>query len=343
MGLSLEIHEQPVAVGRLLERAAPAAADLAAEVRRRELPYVLIAARGSSDHAAVYAQYALGVQAQIPVALATPSVISRYGGTPRMQQALVLGISQSGRSPDVVGVLAEARRQGALTAAITNEPDSPMAHTADHLLALDAGPEEAVAATKTYTTELAAIALLAASLADDDGRAATELAAVPEAMSRALEADARAAELAQAHRSMSECVVLGRGYNLATALEWALKLKELTYVRAQAYSTADFQHGPVASLEPASHLLAVNAAGPMQDDLANLVAQLSTERGADCLVVSGSQLTGAQQLPFPDTLPEWLSPLVAILPAQLFCYHLALAKGLSTEAPRGLSKVTLTR
>jgi glucosamine--fructose-6-phosphate aminotransferase (isomerizing) len=343
MGLRSEIREQPAAVERLLHGAEQPAAELASEVRRRKIPYVLIAARGSSDHAAVYAQYALGVQAQLPVALAAPSVISRYGGAPRMERALVLGISQSGRSPDVVGVLAEARRQGALTAAITNEPDSPLAHEATHLLPLAAGPELAVAATKTYTTELAAIALLAASLASDDGQAAAELASVPEVMAHALDAEAEAERLALTHRSMGECVVLGRGYNLATALEWALKLKELAYVRAQAYSTADFQHGPVASLEPDSDLLAVDARGPMQVDLADLVARLSGQRGARCLVAAGSRVPGAELLPFPDTLPEWLSPLVAIVPAQLFCYHLALAKGLSTEAPRGLSKVTLTR
>jgi glucosamine--fructose-6-phosphate aminotransferase (isomerizing) len=144
------------------------------------------------------------------------------------------------------------------------------------------------------------------------------------------------------HRLMDGCVVLGRGYNLATALEWALKLKELAYVRAQAYSTADFQHGPVASLEPGSDLLAVDAQGPMQADLVDLVARLSDQRGARCLVAAGAPVPGAELLPFPDILPEWLSPLVAIVPAQLFCYHLTLTKGLSTESPRGLHKVTLT-
>jgi glucosamine--fructose-6-phosphate aminotransferase (isomerizing) len=342
MGLRDEIREQPAAVERLLRAAAQPAAELASEVRERRIPYALIAARGSSDHAAVYAQYALAVQARLPVALATPSVISRYGGTPRMEQALVLGISQSGRSPDVVGVVSAARDQGALTAAITNDPDSPLADAADHLLPLSAGPELAVAATKTYTTELAAIALLAASLAADDGQAGAQLASVPEVMARALTAEPDAERLALAHRSMEECVVLGRGYNLATALEWALKLKELAYVRAQAYSTADFQHGPVASLEPGSDLLAVDALGPMQADLVDLVARLSGQRGARCLVAAGAPVPGAELLPFPDILPEWLSPLVAIVPAQLFCYHLTLAKGLSTESPRGLHKVTLT-
>lgn len=342
MTLRDEILEQPQVVERLLERGAEPIATLAEEVRRRRIPYVIMAARGSSDHAAVYGQYALGVQAGMSVALATPSVLSRYGARPDMHAALVIGVSQSGRSPDVVGVLTEARRQGALTAAITNDPHSPLAETAEHVLPLGAGPELAVAASKTYTAQLMTVAMLAAALAHEGGAATRQLAGVPAAMRRALESEARAEELARAHRSMTSCVVLGRGYNLATALEWALKLKELASVLAHAYSTADFEHGPVASLDPGSALLAVSAEGPMAADLATLAERLISERGARVLALSGTPLPGAEQLPFPDELPEWLSPLTAIVPAQLFCYHLTLAKGLSTEAPRGLHKVTLT-
>ena len=343
MALRAEILEQPDVVERLLRDAARPIDELAAAVRARRVPYVVMAARGTSDHAAVYGQYALGVRAGLSVALATPSVLSQYGARPDMHAALVIGVSQSGRSPDVVGVVSEARRQGALTAAITNDAGSPLAEAAEHVLPLNAGPELAVAASKTYTAELATLAILAAALADDGGAARRELDAVPDAMRRALANEERAAELAQAHRSMTNCVVLGRGFNLATALEWALKLKELAYVRAHAYSTADFEHGPVAGLESGGRLLAVSASGPMADDLAALIGRLERERDAKVLVLSGAPVGGAQQLPFPDDLPEWLSPLTAIPPAQLFCYHLTRAKGLSTEAPRGLHKVTLTR
>jgi glucosamine--fructose-6-phosphate aminotransferase (isomerizing) len=343
MGLRSEILEQPEVAARLLADAVEPLRVLAAEMWRRRIGHAVIAARGSSDHAAVYGQYALGVQAGLSVALATPSVISRYGAAPHMASALVIGVSQSGRSPDVVGVVAEARRQGALTAAITNDPQSPLAMAAEHLLPLDAGVERSIAATKTYTAELLMIAMLAATLADDGGHARRDLALVSAAMRRALDSEAAAEALAHRHRSMTDCVVLGRGYNLATALEWALKLKELAYVRAHAYSTADFQHGPVASLEPGGQLLAVSARGPMADDLDELVELLHGERKAAVLTLSDVQIHDAERLPFGDDLPEWLSPLVAILPAQLFCYHLALAKGLSAEAPRGLHKVTLTR
>ncbi|MDQ2940616.1 MAG: SIS domain-containing protein, partial [Chloroflexota bacterium] len=286
-------------------------------------------------------QYALGVQAQLAVALATPSVISRYGAHPRMSEALVLGVSQSGRSPDVVSVVAEARQQGALTAGITNDSDSPLAQAAEWTLPLLAGAELSIAATKTYTAELLVIAMLASALSmRSEGR--DELQAVPDAMRRALEAEDVVAVTVQRHRSIEQCVVLGRGFNLATTLEWALKLKELTYVRAHAYSTADFQHGPVASLERGGHLLAIAPRGAMTNELWAVLERLRAERDAELIAISSDDIEGIDRLPHADDLPEWLSPITAILPAQLFCYHLAREKGLDWETPRGLNKVTLT-
>lgn len=341
MALRSEIGEQPHVAARLLADGAPQVDRLAEAALTRGIAFALIAARGTSDHAAVYAQYALGVQAELAVALATPSVISRYAARPRMGQALVLGISQSGRSPDVVSVVAEARQQGAITAAITNDPGSPLAQTAEWTLPLLAGPELSVAATKTYTAELLVIAMLAAALSNRS-EARDQLQAVPDAMRHALEAEDAAALVAQRHRSMEQCVVLGRGFNLATALEWALKLKELTYVRAHAYSTADFQHGPVASIEPGAHLLAIAPPGAMSDELWALLERLRAERDAELISISSHAIEGVDRIPHADDLPEWLSPITAILPAQLFCYHLAREKGIDWETPRGLSKVTLT-
>ncbi|MEP6679896.1 MAG: SIS domain-containing protein [Chloroflexota bacterium] len=342
MALRDEIGEQPEVAARLLGEGAAQVDRLAEEVRSRGIAFALIAARGTSDHAAVYAQYALGVQAELAVALATPSVISRYGARPRMGQALVLGISQSGASPDVVSVLAEARRQGALTAAISNDPASPLAEAAEWALPLLAGPELSIAATKTYTAELLVIAMLAAALSSrSDAR--DELRGVPAAMRNALEAEDAVALTAQRYRSMDQCVVLGRGFNLATALEWALKLKELAYVRAHAYSTADFQHGPVASVELGAHLLAIAPPGAMSDELWALLERLRADRDAALIAISSRAVEGVERLPSADDLPEWLSPITGILPAQLFCYHLAREKGIDWETPRGLNKVTLTR
>jgi glucosamine--fructose-6-phosphate aminotransferase (isomerizing) len=343
VGLRTEIGEQPAVLDRLLREGVKDLGPLLAAIRRRGGPaYVLIAARGTSDHAATYAQYALGHVSRLSVALAAPSLVTRYHTPPSVAGALVLGISQSGRSPDVVEVVADARRQGQLTAAITNDPSSPLAQAADHVIALRAGTEASVAATKTYTSELMAVAMLAAGLSESDAHA-SDLARVPEIVDAALAGEAAAESAAWSHRSMEDAVVLGRGFNLATALEWALKMKELGYVRAQGYSTADFQHGPAASLAPGSDLLAVSARGPLERELADVLARLDGSRGAHVLLVSGSGATDqADGIPFPDVLPEWLSPIPAIIPIQLFCYHLAVAKGLDFETPRGLQKVTLT-
>jgi glucosamine--fructose-6-phosphate aminotransferase (isomerizing) len=173
-----------------------------------------------------------------------------------------------------------------------------------------------------------------------------DLQGVPAAMRSALDEEEAAEAAARAHRSMADAVVLGRGYNYATALEWALKLKEMAYVRAQGYSTADFQHGPAASLPADGQVLAVSAQGPMRDELTEVLSNLQGERRARVLLATDDPPdagTGATVLPFPASLPEWLSPLAAIVPIQLFCYHLAREKGLDVESPRGLHKVTLTR
>jgi glucosamine--fructose-6-phosphate aminotransferase (isomerizing) len=341
MGLSDEIGAQPAISERLLQELPAELEPLAHAARKGQVSHVMIAARGTSDHAAIYAQYALGALARLPVALATPSLFSRYARPPKLAGALVIGISQSGRSPDVVAVVEEARRQGALTAAITNDPASALAAAAQHPLDLRAGTELSVAATKTYTAELLTIAMLAVALSEG-GDEREALQRIPDAQRGALGQADRASAMADAHTGLVDCAVLGRGFNLATAFEWALKLKELAYVRAQAYSSADFQHGPVASLAPGGDVLAVVADGPLAADTAELVARLRKDRRARVLVLSGEPLPGADHLPFPDTLPEWLSPLVDIIPAQLFTAALARAKGLDVERPRGLKKVTLT-
>ena len=181
--LSREIHEQPLVLGQLLEQERPADPAPGGAVRARQVDYVLIAARGTSDNAGRYAQYLLGANNRLVVALATPSLFSIYNQPPRLGNALVLGISQSGKSPDIVAVLAEARRQGALTAAFTNTPASDLAQEAEHVIELHAGPERAIAATKTYICELAAIALFSAVLSGEPERLES-LERIPEIVAR---------------------------------------------------------------------------------------------------------------------------------------------------------------
>jgi glucosamine--fructose-6-phosphate aminotransferase (isomerizing) len=345
MSLRDEILEQPAVLARWLETQMDAVRAVAAAIAGRDIEYVFLAARGTSDHAGVYAQYVWGSRNRLAVALAAPSLFTMYPQAPRVAKALVVGISQSGQSPDVVGVIAEGRRQGAVTLAVTNDPGSPLAHTAEFHLDVGAGREQAVAATKTYTAELLALAALSVALAGNDPADLAALARVPAAVQAALGLEETAAQLAEQHRAMGHCVVLGRGYNYATAQEWALKLKELTYVLADVYSTADFQHGPIAILEEGFPVLALAPGGAVFADQVALLRRLRDDYKADLLVVSDDdealRLTPAA-LRLPAGLPEWLTPLVAIVPAQLYCYHLTRAKGYDPEQPRTLRKVTLT-
>ncbi|HZI63343.1 MAG TPA: SIS domain-containing protein [Thermoanaerobaculia bacterium] len=344
MSLRSEIFEQPSVLARLLETQAGPARAIAAEVRRRGVGWVLVAARGSSDNAALYAKYLWGSWNGLAVALATPSLFTLYRTPPRLAGALVVGISQSGRSPDIVSVLAEGRRQGALTLAITNDPASPLAAEAALVLDTCAGPELAIAATKTYTAQLLAIALLAAAMRGD-GDPSAELERLPALVGEALGLDSTIAEAAGRYPAMTQCVVLGRGFNYATAYEWSLKLKELTYVIAEPYSSADFRHGPVAIVSRGFPILAVAPGGAVFADLLALLAELVAEQGAELVAISDQEPAlnlARTPLRLPAGLPEWLSPLVSIVPAQLFSYHLARAMGHDEEAPRGLRKVTRT-
>ncbi|HUQ44038.1 MAG TPA: SIS domain-containing protein [Candidatus Limnocylindria bacterium] len=343
MTLVDEIREQPQAAARFLDRQLANARSIAAHLARADPAFTLIAARGTSDHAAIYAQYVLGLRNRLPVALAAPSMFSLYDRPPRLDRAAVIAISQSGTSPDIVAVVDEARRQGAPSVAITNDASSPLAAAADHVLPLEAGPELAVAATKTYTAQLLAIAALSTGF-DATGRRDPDLDAVPGAIAAALATDDRAHDLAAAHAGAARAIVLGRGFEYATAREWALKLQELTQVMAHSWSSADFEHGPLALLEPALPVFAVVSNDVAGAALLDLLRRLRADHDAAVLAVTArADAADLDPLVAAAGLPPWLAPIASIVPAQLVAYHLARAKGLDTEQPRLISKVTLTR
>ena len=344
MSIHTEIFEQPDTMQNLLAKQQAEVSRIASEIRRREVGYVFLAARGTSDNAGRYANYLWGAHNGLPVALAAPSLFTFYGQPPHLKGALVVGVSQSGQSPDIVSVVAEGKKQGCLTLAITNAPDSPLAQTADLVIDVQAGVERAVAATKTYTAELMAMAMLSVALAGDQARGA-ELGHVPDWARQILGLEEQIERIAERYRYMERCVVIGRGFNYATAFEWSLKLKELTYVVAEPYSSADFQHGPIAMVERGFPVMAVAPRGAVYDSILPLLALLREQHRAELLVISDSaEALALAQSPIrlPSGIPEWLTPLVAILPAQLFCYHLTRAKGYDTEAPRTIRKVTET-
>ena len=345
MSLFSEITEQPQRIKSLLVSQRKNVEQIASAIQKHEIQYVFLAARGTSDNAGRYANYLLGAMNGLPLALATPSLFTYYKRPPLLKNALVIGVSQSGKSPDIVSVLDEGKRQGCLTLAITNEPNSPLTKGADFVFDVQAGAEKAVAATKTYTSELAAVAMLSTAL-HGNKRQWDELGKVSGWMKETLKLSDFISEVVQRYRYIDQTVVLGRGFNYATAFEWALKLKELSYIIAEPYSSADFSHGPIALVERGYPVMAVAPRGKVFDSMQQMLKRLHDDILAELVVISNNKkvLSLAQvALPIPIDVPEWLSPLISILPAQLFAYHLTRAKGYDTEHPRTIKKVTETR
>lgn len=344
-GMARDIAEQPEVLAGLLEPAPSAAiARAAAAIAERRPRHVVLTARGTSDHAALYAAYLIEIRLGLPAGLASPSSITVFGARPDLSQALVVGVSQSGRSSDLGEVLRVARESGALTLAVTNDPDSALATSADLSVDVGAGAERAVAATKTYTAELLALLMLVEGVRAGDGRLPTAervaLAGLPALAAQVL-ADGTPARLAPRYRFADRVVTTGRGYAYPTAREAALKLMETSYLAALAFSGADLLHGPLALFDPDVPVLAVVGGGPGGTAMRDVLARLG-ERRADVVVVAPSDVDGvATRIPVP-AVDERYAPLLDILPLQRLALALALARGEDPDAPRGLNKITST-
>jgi glucosamine--fructose-6-phosphate aminotransferase (isomerizing) len=347
--MAAEIREVPSIVRTQLTTAAASFEAVAEAIRAAKPDWVSIVARGTSDHAAIYARYLIETQLGWPVGLASPSVTTLYHAPTKWANGLVLAVSQSGRSPDLVAVVEAARRGGALTVAVTNAPDSPLEAAASLGLRCTAGEERAVAATKSYVAELAAVARIVASLAP-----ASELAGalprVPDVLAETLSAAeawlvGAGRELVAAIATAGRALVVSRGYNLATALETALKLKETGRIFAEGYSAADLEHGPIALAIAGFPTLAFRPDGPIGAAI-DPAAERSRSLGARTWVVGGLEVAGqpdALSVGALADLPECLTPLALILPGQLLAEAVAVRLRLSPDAPTGLHKVTLTR
>ncbi|SCE75849.1 glutamine--fructose-6-phosphate transaminase [Micromonospora haikouensis] len=342
--MAADISEQPAGYERLLSAEhAGAIAEVAAVVAQRRPRHVVFTARGTSDHAALYGAYLTEIRLGLPAGLASPSAVTLFGARPDLSDALVVGVSQSGGSPDLAEVLRTARASGALTLAVTNNPDSPLAGIAELSVDIAAGHERAVAATKTYTAELLALLLLVEGVRAGNGalpaaeRAA--LAALPELAARTLD-DPTPAQLAPRYRFAAQLVTTGRGYAYPTAREAALKLMETSYLPALAFSGADLLHGPLAMTDPDVPVLAVVGSGPGGRSMGEVLPRLG-ERRADVVVVGSADVQGATRMAVPE-VDERYAPLLDILPLQRLALALALARGEDPDAPRGLKKVTAT-
>jgi glucosamine--fructose-6-phosphate aminotransferase (isomerizing) len=342
--LEREINEQPDVIQGLLSLEMETARRIGTAIRDFDPAFVSIAARGTSDNAGRYAQYLFGIHAGLPVALATPSIHTLYDSPPNLGRALVIGISQSGQSEDVRQVITDARAQGALTVSITNTVGSPLDEAAEYQLPLHAGEEISVAATKSYTAQLTAIAMLVTAVTEKEDLQA-ELARLPAYITETLRLADPISGWIERYRYMERFVALGRGYNYCTAFEISLKIKELCYVIGEEYSEADFRHGPIAVIQPGFPAIVVAPSGETLSVLLDLLKQLN-ERRAECIVISNDETActyGQKFIFLPKTMPEWLSPVAAVVPGQLFALRLAEVKGHTVDQPRGLTKVTNTK
>jgi glucosamine--fructose-6-phosphate aminotransferase (isomerizing) len=344
-GMAADIAEQPSGYARLLDGPhAAAIAGVAAQIAARRPRHVVFVGRGTSDHAALYGAYLTEIRLGLPVASASPSAITLYGARPDFTDALVIGVSQSGGSPDLTEVLRVARENGGLTLAVTNNPGSPLAGAAELSVDVAAGHERAVAATKTYTAELLALLLLIEGVRGGDGTLPaderTALEKLPQLAEDALTGDGTAA-LAQRYRFASRMVTTGRGYAYPTARETALKLMETSYLPALSFSGADLLHGPLAMTDPDVPVLAVVGSGPGGRAMSEVVTRLA-ERRADVVTVGATDIPGASGRLAVAEVDERYSPLLDILPLQKLALELALARGEDPDAPRGLKKVTST-
>lgn len=336
-----EIREQPRVLGALLQGGRAGIERIAEDIQRACPVYGLLAARGSSDNAARYASYVLGARNGLTCALATPSVFTAYASPPSLRGSLTIGLSQSGKSPDVVCVVAEAARQGALTVSITNDEHSPLAQAARWVIPLHAGQEAAIPATKTYTAELMAIAMLSAALSGNE-QAWAVLDGVAEAVQNTIDLNP-SSERVEALREIQHVVVIGRGFNYASACEIALKISETSSVLAQPFSLADFLHGPITLLAPGTNVLLVAPSGVLDAQVAEFL-HVVRKRRVRLIVISDNRdvLSCAEMaLAIPST-PEWISPICAAVMGQLLSAALSDVRGQDPDSPRGLSKVTMT-
>lgn len=338
-----EILEQPRVLAACSALNKGKIQNLTAELRRKEIKNVVIAARGTSDHAAIYAKYCIEILTGKPVSLAAPSVVTLYGGRMDYKDTLVIGVTQSGMAEDVRQVLACANAQGALSVGITNNESSPVANESAYHLYCDAGPEMSVAATKTFTTQMLLLGLLAANWGGD-AKLVAALERMPGELQAVLDKSEAIIHSAGRYKFADQCFILARGLLYSVALEAALKIQETTYTSAKAYPISDFYHGPLAMVEKNTPVIVYCGNDAAKNDALDMVKRLRALE-ADILAVTSNEeisVYANETLLIPDALPM-AAPFHHVAAAQLFAYGLAIEKGLNPDAPRSLKKVTITK
>ncbi len=339
-----EIGSQPDVLERVLLENAEKVKKLCFEIKKRNIKFLYMAARGTSDHAAVYTKYIIETYTGIPVAFAAPSVITVYGGKPNLTDALVVGISQSGKAEDVLEVIRHARLQGALTASITNYDSSPLAVESEYHFSCYAGEEKSVAATKTFTAQMMVMAMITAELSDNDDLL-KELRQVPARLSELIKETDSINKVAGKFKAMEECFVLSRGTNYSIALEGALKIQETCYVRAKAYAISDFYHGPLALLDDKIPVFVIAPKGKISGD-AKVLMRVLNKYGIRTIAVTNDMSISKMAsvvISIPMGMTDFTSPFLSAAAMQIFACKLSIAKGLDPDNPRNIKKVTITR
>lgn len=339
-----EVRQQPETLARILASDIRAFTKFKALLDRKKTRLVVLAARGSSDNAAQFGRYLIEITTGIPVSLAAPSVHTVYEARVNYKDAVVVGLSQSGEAPDVNFVLEQARKSGAITVAITNEPGSTISRVADHVFLARAGREKSVAATKTYTAQQMVLYLLAWALG---GKIRIEdLQKIPDFAATALTLESEVGAMAERYRFMHHAVVVGRGLNYSNAFEFALKLMETSYVIAERFSSADFLHGPIAMVEPNFPAFLFTPSGPTWKSMEEMLIRLKALKAETVVITDRRNPEAASRasrvISIPARIPEILSPIPYIIPAQLFAAALAAEKNLDPDRPRALAKITKT-
>ncbi len=339
-----EILEQPVALERCHVKNAPVIKEIVMAAKGKNIRQVVLAARGTSDHAAVYGKYVIELLLGIPVSLSASSIFTIYQGNLNFENCMVIGISQSGKAADVLEVMRSARRNGAVTVGITNNAESEIAHESEFFLNCEAGLEKSVAATKTFGTQLFLLAALAAEWAENKDIQG-EIYRLPERIPQVFGVADAIDSKVERYRFMNECFVLARGINYAISLEAALKIQETTYVRAKAFATSDFQHGPIAMIDRDIPVFIFAPDGPSLKDVTGMIEKMRNEQ-IETIVISNREDIldmGVTSFRIPDTANDIISPFFNVIVAQMFACKLSLAKGLNPDSPRGLNKVTVTK
>ena len=337
-----EIHQQADAVKITKKINLDKIKLIAKKIKEKNITNVVLSARGSSDNVCVYFKYMCEIFAGLPCGFAAPSVSTVYGGKLNYKNTLVIGVSQSGQGLDILNVIEEAKKAGALTIAITNYETSLLAQAADYHLYLGCGVEKSVAATKTFITEMYVLGLMCAEIANSD-YLRKNLDLVPSLLKETLKEEENIFNLAKSCVDMYDCYFLARGINYVSVLESALKLQETTYVKSKAYSVSDFYHGPFAVVDDTQNIFLLHGFGRCNMNLYEMFEKLMDAKANVYVISNDSYFTDYSKTLFVPRCEECISPFAIIEAMQIFSCFLSVLKGNNPDIPRGLKKVTVTR